>query len=79
LLGAISDRMVNQDYKVNFLLRLMAKDLAYAHDAAEKYGIDLTTATNAHQLFERAAAEGHADEDMSSVVEVLRRNAKSSS
>jgi 3-hydroxyisobutyrate dehydrogenase len=72
LLAAISARMVSRDYKVNFLLRLMAKDLAYAHAAAEISGIDLTTAANAYQLFERAAAAGHADEDMSSLVELLR-------
>jgi 3-hydroxyisobutyrate dehydrogenase len=78
LLGAISARMVSRDYTVNFLLRLMAKDLVYAHDAAEKSGVELTTASNAHRLFERAAEAGHADEDMSSVVEVLRQGKKTS-
>jgi 3-hydroxyisobutyrate dehydrogenase len=73
LLGAISARMISKDYEVNFLLKLMDKDLVYAHDAAKQTGIDLTTATNAHKLFERAVAEGHAEKDMSSVVEVLRR------
>ena len=72
LLGAISTRMVNRDYTVNFLLKLMAKDLAYAHAEAERIGVNLTTATNARRIFERAAAEGHAEEDMSAVVEVLR-------
>jgi 3-hydroxyisobutyrate dehydrogenase len=77
LLSAISARMVSRDYTVNFLLRLMAKDLAYAHAAAETFGIDLTTASSAHQLFQRAAAAGHANEDMSSVVEVLRSHSAS--
>ncbi len=76
LLGAISARMISRDYTVNFLLRLMAKDLAYAHAAAEQNGVDLTTASNAHQLFERAAAAGHSEQDMSSVVELLRSHEK---
>lgn len=72
LLAAISARMVSRDYKVNFLLKLMAKDLAYAHAEAERIGVDLTTATNAHRIFERAAAEGYAEQDMSAVFESLR-------
>lgn len=72
LLGAISARMASRDYSVNFLLKLMAKDLAYAQAEAKRNGIDLTTATNAHRIFERAAAEGHAEQDMSAVIETLR-------
>jgi 3-hydroxyisobutyrate dehydrogenase len=72
LLGAISARMVNRDYTVNFLLKLMAKDLAYAHAEAERSGVDLTTASNAGRLFERAKAEGHAEQDMAAVVEIQR-------
>jgi 3-hydroxyisobutyrate dehydrogenase len=72
LLAAISARMVSRDYQVNFLLKLMAKDLAYAHAEAEQNGVDLTTATNAHRLFERAAEQGHADQDMSAIFELLR-------
>jgi 3-hydroxyisobutyrate dehydrogenase len=74
LLGAISARMSNRDYTVNFLLKLMSKDLQYAHDAAAEIGLELTTAANARALFERAAANGYADQDMSSVVEQLRSN-----
>lgn len=72
LLGAISSRMLSRDYKVNFLLKLMAKDLAYAHAEAGRNGVELTTATNAHRVFERASNAGHGDEDMSAVIEVLR-------
>jgi 3-hydroxyisobutyrate dehydrogenase len=72
LLGAISARMTSHDYSVNFLLRLMAKDLQYAGDAAEIVGIELTTAANAKALFENAIAQGFAENDMSSVIEPLR-------
>ena len=72
LLSAISQRMVSRDYTVNFLLRLMSKDLLYAAQEAQACDVDLTTATVDRNLFETAAAEGHADEDMSSVIEPLR-------
>jgi 3-hydroxyisobutyrate dehydrogenase len=72
LLGNISARMTSHDYTVNFVLKLMSKDLQYAHDAAAATGIDLTTATNARALFEAASAQGFAEQDMSSVVEPLR-------
>jgi 3-hydroxyisobutyrate dehydrogenase len=68
--------MTNGENVVNFLLKLMSKDLAYAHAAAQQSGIELTTAANARQLFERAAEAGYADRDMSAVVEVLRHRAK---
>jgi len=76
LLSNISDRMMSGEDTVNFLLSLMAKDLSYAHAAAAQNGVDLTTATNAKQLFDRAAAAGYADRDMSAVVEVLRHHEK---
>lgn len=76
LLSNISARMTSGENTVNFLLKLMSKDLVYAHAAAEQSGVELTTATNARELFERAAAAGYADKDMSAVVEVLRHPAK---
>jgi 3-hydroxyisobutyrate dehydrogenase len=76
LLSNISARMTSGENTVNFLLKLMSKDLAYAHAAAEQSGVELTTATNALELFERAAAAGYADRDMSAVVEVLRHPEK---
>lgn len=72
LIGAISERMVNQNYAVNFLLRLMAKDLQYAHNEAERCNVDLTTAEASRGLFEVAIAKGFGEEDMSSVIEPLR-------
>ena len=72
LITAISARMTSEDYTVNFLLRLLSKDLAYAHTAAEQSGIELTTAASAQKLFDRAAAAGYGEKDMSAVVEVLR-------
>jgi 3-hydroxyisobutyrate dehydrogenase len=75
LVSAISARMTSADYTVNFRLQLLSKDLAYAHDAAEQSGVDLSTAANAQQLFDRAAAAGYGEKDMSAVIEVLRHPA----
>ena len=73
LFSGLSDRMTSRDYTVNFLLRLMNKDLQYAHAAASETGIDLTTAANAQELFERAIQQGHAEQDMAAVIEPLRK------
>lgn len=72
VLAGLSARMTARDYTVNFLLKLMAKDLQYAHDAAEEAGIDLTTASNARALFQQAIDQGHGEQDMSAVIEPLR-------
>lgn len=76
LLAAISSRMTRRDYSVNFLLKLMTKDLLYAQNAALEAGVRLTTAANARSLFEAAIGQGHAEEDMSAVVEPLRESAE---
>jgi 3-hydroxyisobutyrate dehydrogenase len=72
LLGAISARMVARNYDVNFLLKLMAKDLLYAQHEAATCNVDLTTAEIARSLFDSAAAKGYAEQDMSSVIEPVR-------
>jgi len=73
LLGAISARMVSQNYAVNFLLTLMTKDLLYAQNEAARNNVDLKTAETARSLFEVAIAQGLGNEDMSSVIEPLRK------
>ena len=75
LIATISARMTSENYTVNFLLRLLSKDLAYAHAAAEQSGVELSTAANAQKLFDRATAAGYGEKDMSAVVEVLRHPA----
>src|SRR5439155_27056387 len=76
LLANVSERMANRDYTVNFLLRLMSKDLQYAQYAAAENGVELKTAANARSLFEQAAVQGYGELDMSSVVEPLRAKAQ---
>jgi 3-hydroxyisobutyrate dehydrogenase len=72
VLGALSARMAAHNYEVNFVLKLMAKDLLYAQNEAARCDIDLTTAQVARSLFEDAVAKGFGEVDMSAVIEPLR-------
>jgi len=72
MLAAMSTRMVNRDYTVNFLLKLLSKDMLYAKNEAAECHVDLKTAETARGLMEAAIAEGYGDQDMSSVIEPLR-------
>ncbi len=73
LLGAISGRMIEAKYDVNFLLSLMEKDLRYARLDAAVLGVDLRTARSAEGRFHDAADAGFGDKDMSAVIEPLRQ------
>ena len=70
-------RMVPQDYAPNFLLRLMAKDLAYAVEESGRAGQTLVTAAAALERFQAAIAAGHGERDMAAVVEPLRARPQS--
>jgi len=50
LFTAISERMINHNYAVNFLLKLMAKDMRYAQAEAATCNVNLTTADVSHAL-----------------------------
>jgi 3-hydroxyisobutyrate dehydrogenase len=73
LLAGLSMRMRQRDYGVNFYLKLLSKDLLYAQQAAATSGVELTTAANARELFEKAVQQGYGDKDMSAVIEILRK------
>jgi len=72
LVKALSERMSNRDYQVNFRLDLMAKDLRYAVGEGHRAGVELQTGLAALRRFEEAAGSGFGDRDMSAVVEPLR-------
>lgn len=72
LLAAIAERMVNRNYAVNFLLRLMTKDMAYAESEAAGCGVHLKTSQAARAHFEAAIAKGFGESDMASVIEPVR-------
>jgi 3-hydroxyisobutyrate dehydrogenase len=73
LVKAISARAAAGDSTPNFLLRLMAKDLEYAIREAARNGLSLQTAEAALEIFRRAVAQGHGDEDFSAVIKSLRQ------
>jgi 3-hydroxyisobutyrate dehydrogenase len=72
LLGVISARMAQQNYEVNFLLRLLQKDLKYAIADASTVHVDLRTAKTAEARIGEAVEAGLGEKDMSAVVEHLR-------
>lgn len=75
ILNTMADRMTERKYEVNFLLRLMAKDMRYAKAAAAQLGVDLTTEEPVEQLFNKAQQRGDGEKDMSAVAEVVRSRA----
>jgi 3-hydroxyisobutyrate dehydrogenase len=72
IFNAMSQRMTDRTYEVNFLLRLMNKDIRYAQAAAAEHGVTLTTAAVTKKLFDEAEEHGLGDKDMSAVFEVIR-------
>lgn len=73
ILSAMSERMTRRTYDVDFLLRLMAKDIRYAYTAAGQLGIELSSSAPAQELFHNAEEQGLGEKDMSAVAEVVRR------
>ncbi|HTF62718.1 MAG TPA: NAD(P)-dependent oxidoreductase [Edaphobacter sp.] len=72
MLKTMSQRMLSRDYRVNFLLRLLEKDLRYAQKDAQRSDIPLHTAEVPIQLLKQARNLGFGEEDMSSVIEQFR-------
>jgi 3-hydroxyisobutyrate dehydrogenase len=71
MVKTLSARMTAHQYTPNFLLRLMAKDLDYAMREAKEVSMELPTAAAAVNSL-RQAMPDHADQDMSSVIEIYR-------
>jgi 3-hydroxyisobutyrate dehydrogenase len=71
LVGAVASRMEKHDYKVNFALRLMQKDLGYALDEGKSHHVALATVHSALGAFRRANDAGFGESDMASVVEPM--------
>jgi 3-hydroxyisobutyrate dehydrogenase len=72
LIKTISARVAAGDTDRNFILRLMAKDLGYARDEAQRSGLTSEMASAAFRVFTSAVEKGHGDEDLSAVVNSLR-------
>jgi 3-hydroxyisobutyrate dehydrogenase len=77
IFATMADRMTRRTYDVNFLLRLIEKDLRYAHAAAARLGVELSMGSAAEKLFRAARESGWGDKDMSAVLEAVRTDAPS--
>lgn len=72
LVKTLSTRMTSRNYEVNFLLRLMQKDLNYATQEADQYGVRFNMGLAAAKIFEHASKFDWGEKDFSAVVEALR-------
>ena len=73
LVKMVAQRMLDRAYEPNFFVPLMAKDLAYAREAFARMGFELKSADVARELFLAAERAGFGEQDIASVVELLRR------
>ncbi len=73
LVKTLAQRMTSRDYSINFVLKLMLKDLQYATHEAQSHALNLETGRSAIKLFEEACRHGEEDQDMSAVVEQFRK------
>jgi 3-hydroxyisobutyrate dehydrogenase len=76
LFRTLSGRMTAEDYRTNFSVNLMAKDLTYAIEEASRLSIPLRTAQAGREVFRVAGASGFGEQDIASVVEPFRKSAK---
>lgn len=72
IVATMADRMTQRTYEVNFLLRLLAKDVRYAREAAAGEGVELSPAAPAEELLRLSIAQGLGEKDMSAVAETVR-------
>jgi 3-hydroxyisobutyrate dehydrogenase len=64
--------MIERSYEPSFSLALAAKDARLATDAAARAGLDLPALIAIRDQLERAAEQGHGDDDMAAAVEAHR-------
>lgn len=63
--------VIESDFRPNFHVRNMEKDLRLAAEAARSIGFAALPNTHTHQLYQAAVSQGLGDEDYSAVVKVL--------
>jgi 3-hydroxyisobutyrate dehydrogenase/2-hydroxy-3-oxopropionate reductase len=60
-----------RDFTPNFSTKWMNKDVGLILELGKELGVPLLLTSRTQELFERAMAEGHGDEDMCSTIKVL--------
>jgi len=79
ILKRMAERETTDDFTAVFALQWMAKDLAYAIDAASGKGVSLPVATASWSVFKQAMERGYGGEDFAAVIKSVQkqRNARS--
>lgn len=72
LVKGVSKRMAARDYRTNFALKLMTKDLTYALAEAARHGVTLTMGATGLEVFRAALAAGLGEKDFAAVAELYR-------
>ena len=72
IVKTLSGRMIAHEFTPNFLLRLMAKDLAYASAELQANAIEPVTGHAALKVYQNAIAHGDGEKDLSAVIEQFR-------
>ena len=70
-LAAKREKIDNRDYKPEFPLRWMQKDMHLATVSAYEAGVALPLTNIAKEMYRLAMREGHAAEDFSAIYELL--------
>ena len=73
LVKGVSKRMASRDYRTNFALQLMLKDLTYAIAEGARNGVELNLGRAALEAFRAASVAGWGERDFAAVAEVARK------
>jgi 3-hydroxyisobutyrate dehydrogenase len=70
--GPVPASPANNDYKPGFAAALMLKDLKLANAAAQSVKANTTLGTQAAEIYEHFAEEGHSGMDFSAIIQLVR-------
>jgi 3-hydroxyisobutyrate dehydrogenase len=67
----LGPKMIAGDFRPGFMIKLQAKDLRLAEEAAKEAGLSLTALRLVHSLFDKGIAEGRANEGTQALFAVV--------
>ena len=73
MLKTLSGRMTAGDFRPNFSVNLMAKDLAYAIAEGSRLDVGMRTAQAGREVFQAARDGGWGEQDISAIIESFRK------
>jgi 3-hydroxyisobutyrate dehydrogenase len=75
-LSNLGPKMIVEDYRPGFMIKLQAKDLRLAEEAAKEAGLNLTALKLVHTLFNQAIAETRGNEGTQALFAVVGEESK---